>query len=169
MCQSPKAVCCGYFYHKEILTDIGKAVIAIGRSEGIISQVALFNVNRSLQAFSPSCNLQFNQEKKVSSSSLNLRFLVQEPAKGWYQWRDQKKVYVRCSFPAESKQKAAQKGCAEAANHETMLIPWAAYASVLPWNLDLVESARKLRMSLGSWGNDVWKAAIWRRQQEGKS
>lgn len=39
---------CDYFYHKEILTDIGKAVIAIGRSEGIISQVALFNVNHSL-------------------------------------------------------------------------------------------------------------------------
>lgn len=63
-CQSPKAVCCGYFYHKEILTDIGKAVIAIGRSEGISSQVALFNVNHSLQASSPPRNLQFNQEKK---------------------------------------------------------------------------------------------------------
>lgn len=30
------------------------------------------------------------------------------------------------------KQKAAQKGHAEAANHETMLIPWAAYASIAP-------------------------------------
>lgn len=55
---------CDYFHHTEILTDIGKAVIAIGRSEGIISQVALFNVNHSLQAFSPPCNLQFNQERK---------------------------------------------------------------------------------------------------------
>lgn len=55
---------CDCFYHREILTDIGKAVIAIGRSEGIISQVALFNVNHSLQAVSPPCNLQFDQERK---------------------------------------------------------------------------------------------------------
>lgn len=34
-------MCYGYFYHKEILKDIGKAVIAIGRSEEIICQVAL--------------------------------------------------------------------------------------------------------------------------------
>lgn len=107
--------------------------------------------------------------EKVSSTSLNLRFLVQEPAKGWYQWRDQKKVYVRCSFPAESKQKAAQKDCAEAANHETVLIPRAVHASVLPWNVDLVESARKLWMSSGSWGKGIRKAAIWRHQQEGRS
>lgn len=43
------------FYHKEILTDTGKAAIAIGRSEGITAQVALLHVSHSLQA----CTLFF--------------------------------------------------------------------------------------------------------------
>lgn len=69
MYQSAKASCSDYFYRKGILTDTGKAVIAIGRSERFLFEVTLFNVNHSLQSFSPPCHLQLNQEKEKENEN----------------------------------------------------------------------------------------------------
>lgn len=62
-----------------------------------------------------------SKRKTSSSSHLNLWFLVQGTATGWHQQRDQKKACVGGNFPLESKQKAAQDGCAEDGNHEAVL------------------------------------------------
>ncbi|KAK2542682.1 hypothetical protein Q9233_000158 [Columba guinea] len=76
MCQSPAAVHCDYFHRKEILTDIGKAVIAIGRLESPTRALVMeapkgIEINAEAGSLKATCRTELRLESKDGEITLN--------------------------------------------------------------------------------------------------